>query len=235
MKQLDLDKYKGVIFDLDGTIFDLVGAIRKAVEDGIVKYKINVNIDDALSEVAHLLEDLQNYTIPKIILQSYDLLKIKLLEGISLIKKLRIVVYIFGQFNQYNEDSTLFEGVDKIISKLSKKVKLAILTNNQNIYAENILKKFNLDKYFDLIIGFNEVSEVKPSPEGILKILEKWKMKPSEIIFIGDMTTDIQAGKAAEVKMICVASGLAPKQSLMRYNPDILVDNTLELKKLFNF
>ncbi|GAH28153.1 unnamed protein product, partial [marine sediment metagenome] len=52
-------------------------------------------------------------------------------------------------------------------------------------------------------------------------------------IFIGDMTTDILAGKAAKVKMICVASGLAQKETLMENNPDILAENTQELINLF--
>ena len=142
---------------------------------------------------------------------------------------------MFNQFNKYKDaESTIFEGIDDLISKLAKKVKLAILTNNKSQYAEEVLEKFNLSKYFERIVGFNEVTEVKPNPEGILKILDKWNLKPSEVIFIGDMTTDIDAGKAAKVKMVCVASGLAKKNTLLEHNPDILVDNTENLIKLFN-
>ena len=91
-----------------------------------------------------------------------------------------------------------------------------------------------LSNYFDLIIGFNDVTEVKPDPEGILKILDRWNIKPSDAIFIGDMTTDVDAGKAAKVKMVCVASGLAQKQALLEHKPDILVDNTESLIELFS-
>ncbi len=238
MSKIDLEDYRGIIFDLDGTIYDIVGSVKQAVEDGVEKYKLKdklkVSMDEALSEVAHLIEDLQNYPIPKIILNSYNLLQISLLEGQRLIKKLRIVIYVYNQFNKYNEDAGIFPNIEDIISKLHEQnKKLAILTNNKNTHAEEVLKKFNLNQYFDLIIGFNEVSEVKPNPEGILKILDTWKIKPSEAIFIGDMVTDIQAGKAANVKMVCIASGLAPKNTLLECNPDALVDNTLELKKLF--
>ena len=48
------------------------------------------------------------------------------------------------------------------------------------------------------------------------------------------MTTDIEAGKAAKVSIICVASGLAQKETLKKHNPDILVENTEQLIKLFN-
>lgn len=236
MEKINLDKYKGIIFDLDGVIFDIVGSIKRAVEDGVSKYKLTkVSIDDTLQEIAHLIEDLQNYPIPEILLNSYDLLKLKFMEGISFIKKLRIGVYLYNQFNKYKEDAKLFDGIEDIISKLSDKVKLAILTNNKNTYAEEVLEKFDLKEYFDVIIGFNEVEKVKPSPEGIFKILEKWNLKPSEALFIGDMTTDILAGKAAQVKTICLASGLAPKEALLANSPDILVENTKQLKEIFGF
>ena len=47
------------------------------------------------------------------------------------------------------------------------------------------------------------------------------------------MSTDVDAGKAANVKMLCVASGLAQKSTLQEHHPDILVDTTEELINLF--
>jgi HAD superfamily hydrolase (TIGR01662 family) len=232
---LDLEKVKLIIWDLDGVIFNISEAIRKAVDDSVEKYEMSVNTDEIMEELAHLIEKIQNYPVPKILLNSYDLLQVQFLEGLSYFKKLRIAIFLFNQFNKYKDaESSIYDGIDTLIKKLyDKKIRLAILTNNKSQYAEEVLEKFNLTKFFDTIIGFNEVSEVKPSPEGILKILEKWKIKASETIFIGDMTTDIDAGKSANVKMVCVASGLAKKGTLLEHNPDILVDNTEQLIELF--
>ena len=237
MEKIILGNYKGLIWDLDGTIFNISDALKKAVDDGIDKYQLSIKRDEVMEEIAHLIEEIQNYPIPKILLNSYNLLKVNFLEGISFFKKLRIAVFLFNQFNKYKDaESTIYEGIDDLIMKLfDKKLKLAILTNNKSQYAKDVLDKFNLTKCFDVIIGFNEVSEVKPNPEGIQIILNKWKIKPSEAIFIGDMTTDVDAGKSANVKMICVASGLAQKETLREHKPDILVNNTNELIQLFGF
>ena len=235
MEKINLGNFKGIIFDMDGVIYDISEAIKKAVDDSVEKYDMNVNPDEVMEEIAHLIEEIQNYPVPKILLNSYDLLKVKFLEGISFFKKLRIAIFMFNQFNKYKEaESTIFKGIDDLISKLAKNVKLAILTNNKSQYAEEVLEKFNLSNYFSTIVGFNDVSEVKPNPEGILKILDKWNLKPKDAIFIGDMTTDIEAGKAANVTTICVASGLAQKETLKKHQPNILVDNTEQLIKLFN-
>ncbi|MHA2008235.1 MAG: HAD family hydrolase [Promethearchaeota archaeon] len=235
MEKINLDKYKGIIFDLDGVIYDITEAIKKAVDDGIEKYQLSINRDEVMEEIAHLIEEIQNYPVPKILLNSYDLLKVNFLEGLSFFKKLRIAIFLFNQFNKYKDkEASVFKGIDQLISFLSeKKINLAILTNNKSTYAEDVLEKFNLTKFFSTIIGFNDVTEVKPNPEGILKILDKWGIKTSEAIFIGDMTTDIDAGKSAKVKMVCVASGLAQKQTLQEHNPDILVNDTNELVGLF--
>ncbi|MFX1325534.1 MAG: HAD family hydrolase [Promethearchaeota archaeon] len=236
MEKISLERYKGIIWDLDGTIYDITEAIKKAVDDVIEKYNLNLKRDEVMEEVAHLIEEIQNYPVPKILLNSYDLLKVNFLENLSFFKKIRIAIFLFNQFNKYKEaESTIFNGIDKLLEFLfNKKVKMAILTNNKSQYAEEVLEKFSLSKFFNTIVGFNEVSEVKPNPEGILIILNKWKVKASDVIFIGDMTTDVDAGKAAKVKMICVASGLAQKASLSEHQPDILVDNTEELIKLFH-
>jgi pyrophosphatase PpaX len=236
MEKINLEKYKGIIFDLDGTIYDITAAIKKAVDDAIEKYNLTVNRNEVMEEVAHLIEEIQNYPVPKILLNSYELLKVNFLEDISFFKKIRIAIFLFNQFNKYKEaESTIFKGIDKLLKNLfNKKLEMAILTNNKSQYAEEVLEKFNLSTYFNTVIGFNDVSEVKPNPEGILKILNKWNIEPSEAIFIGDMTTDVEAGKAAKVKMVCVASGLAQKETLNEHHPDILVDDTEQLIKLFN-
>ncbi|MFW9824543.1 MAG: HAD family hydrolase [Candidatus Thorarchaeota archaeon] len=237
MEKINIEKYKGVIFDLDGVIYDITEAIKKAVDDGIEKYQLSINRDEVMEEIAHLIEEIQNYPVPKILLNAYELLKVQFLEGMSFFKKMRIAIFLFNQFNKYkDEDSKIFKGIDQLISNLyNKSQNLAILTNNKSSYAEDVLEKFNLSKYFNTIVGFNDVSEVKPNPEGILKILTKWGIKPSEAIFIGDMTTDIKAGKSANVKMVCVASGLAQKDNLIQHQPDILVNDTNELVNLFGF
>ncbi|MFX1376100.1 MAG: HAD family hydrolase [Promethearchaeota archaeon] len=237
MVKINLEKYKGIIFDMDGVIYNISEAIEKAVDDSVEKYEMSVKTDEVMEELAHLIEEIQNYPVPKILLNSYDLLQVKFLEGLSYFKKLRVAIFLFNQFNKYKDDeASIYSGIDALIKKIyDKKLKLAILTNNKSQYAEEVLEKFNLTKFFSTIIGFNEVSEVKPSPEGILKILDIWKIKPSEAIFIGDMTTDIDAGRSANVKMVSVASGLAKKETLLKHNPDILVDNTKELIDLFGF
>ena len=92
MDKINLENYKGIIFDLDGVIFNITDCIRKAVDDGIEKYQLNVKRDAVMEEVARLIEEIQNYPVPKILLNSYELLKVEFLSGISYFKKLIIAI-----------------------------------------------------------------------------------------------------------------------------------------------
>jgi HAD superfamily hydrolase (TIGR01549 family) len=233
MEKINLDNYKGIIFDLDGVIYDINDAIKQAVDDIIEKYELKVNKDAILQEIAHLIEKLQYKPVPKSILDSYNLLQLDFLEGLSYFKKLRIGLFLLNQFNTYRKDAGIFEGIREVIQALaSDDLELAILTNNKSEYAEEVLDKFDLTQYFATIIGFNELSNVKPDPEGLLKIIHKWGIEPNDALFIGDMQTDVKAGKAAGTTMVCVASGLAGKKALSEENPDYLVNDVKELRDL---
>jgi pyrophosphatase PpaX len=140
---------------------------------------------------------------------------------------------MYSKYRERKEQCQLFPGIDEIIKDLSNKgFKLAILSNNKRSYLIESLQKYGLDKYFDNILGFNEVSKTKPDPEGLLKILEIEEVSANEALFLGDMITDIQAGKNAEIKTIAIASGLCEKSKLEAQEPYQIVNNTLELKAI---
>jgi HAD superfamily hydrolase (TIGR01509 family) len=229
-----LDNVKLVIFDVDGVIFDIIDAIRETVKEGLEKYQIKANLQDAMPEIARVMEMAQTIPIPQMILNAKELLDIKIFEGFTVVKRLRIAVSIYSAYRAKKENCQLFTGIDDIIKGLSaKKYKLAILSNSKKSYVLDALQKKDLAKYFNNILGFNEVTKTKPDPEGLLKILQLENVKPEEALFLGDMMTDIQAGRGAKIRTIAVASGLTEKAKLEGEHPFAVVDNIPNLKQLF--
>ena len=57
------------------------------------------------------------------------------------------------------------------------------------------LTKLGVDKYFDLIVTGDDVENPKPSPEGILKFVNKFKLKPERVLMIGDSVSDVRSCK----------------------------------------
>jgi HAD superfamily hydrolase (TIGR01662 family) len=230
-----LDQTKLIIFDVDGVIFDIIDAIRDTVKAGMEKYHLSMDFQTAMEEVSRVMELAQTMPIPQLVLNSKELLDIQLLAGMTVLRKLRIAASIYSDYRTRKEQCGLFPGIKDLITDLaSRGYKLAILSNNKRTYVLEALAKDQLGEKFNQILGFNEVSKTKPNPEGIFKIMSLEQVTPEQTIFIGDMPTDIQAGKAAGVRTVAVSSGLSGRVRLESEKPTYIVENIQELTQLFS-
>ena len=98
--------------------------------------------------------------------------------------------------------------------------------NTTGTYAE-VLERFKgrmefLERFSDSIITRDRVKNIKPSPEGILNLSEKWGIPPNRLVMVGDMDSDIGAGKNAGSITIGVTSGFFTKEMMQKVNPDFI-------------
>lgn len=100
-------------------------------------------------------------------------------------------------------DLELHKGVKEILYKLQEKgKKLAIATSSKRSNIQKILEREEIEDWFDVIVTADDVTNVKPDPEMILKILNFFKADKTEAIMIGDSDVDIKAGKAAGIATV---------------------------------
>lgn len=101
-------------------------------------------------------------------------------------------------------ESKLMKGFETYYKYLqSIKLPIGILTRNSLEVTKLTLEKFELR--FDTIYTRDDCAP-KPSPEGLIKILDEWKMEPKDIVYIGDSHYDIQTALNAKVKSILFKS-----------------------------
>ncbi len=126
-----------------------------------------------------------------------------------------------------------FEGIDSLLLKLKGEgYKIGIASNGNKEIIISKLKSYGLDSVVDSIVGYEQVSRPKPSPEGLLKCLEELGVKPRNALYVGDMESDIRAAEAAGVKIIAVTYGyLKLKKDIDEQlkNADIIVNNVDEI------
>lgn len=77
----------------------------------------------------------------------------------------------------------------------ASRIRLGIITRNTMQSVEMLLKT-KLTVAFDIILT-REFPHMKPSPEPVRHILEKWNLMPEECLMVGDYIHDIQAANAA--------------------------------------
>jgi pyrophosphatase PpaX len=89
--------------------------------------------------------------------------------------------------------------IDALIWLRKKGVRMAIVSFALSGKIKSHLKRLKIDRYFDFVLGPNDVTHPKPHPEIIEKTMKKLGAKPDETLLIGDAEMDIETGKNAGV------------------------------------
>jgi phosphoglycolate phosphatase-like HAD superfamily hydrolase len=210
----DKPAIKHICFDLDGTLIDSFHTIYKAT----LKTLRHLNIPADLPE-AGLYRRIGHHFI-----DIFDELKIPVTD----------VEHFIGIYKNFYFDfigeSEIYPGVEDTLRKIqSNKILISLLTTKVQEQAEEILKYFNLDNYFDVIMGRRDHIPVKPSPIPLLKICSDLNVKPRESLITGDTELDINCGKNAGAITCAVKYGYRDKELLIKENPDYLIDSIADL------
>lgn len=114
-----------------------------------------------------------------------------------------------------------------VINNLKERHKIAIVTRNCKKCAEIALNKHV--NHCPLVIGREDVQNLKPHPEGLILAINKLKLNPKSTVLVGDSNYDVEAGHAAGIKVIIV------NNSTLAYPPtgyDYYISNLYELPEL---
>lgn len=201
---------KVIFFDFDGTIADTLHSIvgitnRLAVEFG--------HKPISTAEIAQI----KNLSSRQIIKQS----------GISILKFPLLVARVKSELNAEISKIQPFPEIKETLLELRKRVdKVGILSSNSkdNIFA--FLELNDMDYLFDFI--YTEAALFSKS-RVIKKILKQEKIAPSESVYVGDETRDIEAAKRSKVTAIAVSWGFNSAAALAQYQPDFLIHQPAEL------
>ncbi|MBK9097869.1 MAG: HAD-IA family hydrolase [bacterium] len=99
----------------------------------------------------------------------------------------------------------LYDGIKEILHHLkSLGYPVGIFTGKGRTASLITLEKLGVDHYFDLIVTGDDVENHKPSPEGILKFLNYFGLKPERVLMIGDSVSDVFASREAGIKIASV-------------------------------
>jgi HAD superfamily phosphatase len=95
-----------------------------------------------------------------------------------------------------------------VLEKLNEQFRFALFTGRPKAEAEMTLRRFAPQLIFDPLIGMHEVANHKPSPEGLLRILEA--NCDCKVFYVGDTVDDARSAKAAGVPFIGIAAPSNP-------------------------
>jgi putative hydrolase of the HAD superfamily len=91
----------------------------------------------------------------------------------------------------------VYPDVEPTLSQLKAKgLKLGIISNGLKRDLEHVLKKLQLERWFDVVVNIDSCNCAKPAKEIFLYALNKLGVKPSEALFVGDSVVHDYEGAA---------------------------------------
>lgn len=124
------------------------------------------------------------------------------------------------------------DGLEDVLKLIkSKSIPMAIFTGKGRKTSLITLEYLGMLDYFDLIVTGDDVPNHKPSPDGLVKILDHYKFNPEEVILIGDAPSDIEAAKSAGVKSATVLWDCYAEEEVYKLKSDYYFSTVNELMK----
>jgi phosphoglycolate phosphatase len=212
-----MTSFQLLVFDFDGTLVDT----KKDIADSVNR----------------TLKELELRTLDREILYTFigkgvNHLMVRSFEDTGYGDLPRATDMFMRHYEEHLMDQTeLFPNCRETLEHFAGKEN-TILSNKPTLFITRILDALDWRTPFSTIIGGDQMPAKKPDPGGLLHILDQHKARPEETLMIGDSLVDVETGKRAGVKTCGVTYGHAGRESLETAQPDWIIDDLLELKRL---
>ncbi len=218
-------KIKAVIFDLDGTLLDslqdLAESTNKALADsGFPEHPLEAYKDF----VGNGLFALAEKALPASRRKQAD------------VEAIAEKFWVNYEESWFLHTKT-YPGILYLIQLcVSRKIKVAILSNKVHYFTKKIIRHFfrgamiNQGKNpFGIYSGEQPDKPAKPDPTRALELAERLKCKPENIAILGDSIVDVQTAKNAGMISIGAAWGYSGREALEAAGADYVFDTAAEL------
>jgi len=192
---------KALLFDMDGVLVDSLNSWFKSLNEALKKFKQETISKD------QFINEYWGFSLQK----NLEKLKID-------IDNKEFCKYFYKNYVDY---ITLFSDTKDILRKLESYPK-AIITNTPRKCTMQILEKFDIKDFFEVIVTSDQIKEGKPSPDMVFKACEELGVNVKQVVLIGDTENDVKAGRAAGCPTIGIQTSSA----------DIVIDHIGKLDKI---
>ena len=193
---------RAVIFDMDGVIFDSERLVYEGWKALSVKYGF-----DNLDEIYMKCIGVNSATCRQIYLDFYG-------ED-----------FPYDKYRQERSDDyharysggrlPMKAGVEELLKYLKETgYKIAIASSTRSALVKEQIEDAGLMKYFDVIVGGDQVKKSKPEPDIFLKAAELLVVKPENAYVIEDSYNGIRAAKSAHMRPIMVPDMVQPDEEM---------------------
>jgi HAD superfamily hydrolase (TIGR01509 family) len=207
---------KAVLFDIDGTLVDSMGAYFEVARLAARPHGLDVTEQHVRRSLA-TGSNFWSGVVPEDRPDGEDLRRAMSAHAVR--EWPRVL----------REHGRLFDELAQTLDALkSLGIALGIASGARPEVLELLREEGILDRFDAIVLGADVVRH-KPDPEVILKCLHELRVAPQVAIYVGDSQVDIQASRAAGVRAVGVLTGAADCAMLSLCAPDRLVSSHAKL------
>ena len=204
----------GIIFDMDGTLWDASDEVAHSWNVVLKEKNINrvITGKDMRACMGMLMDDIIDKLLPKVDEAEREAVKLD----------------IFNEEHEYlaANGGKLYPEIEDTLQYLSEKYELFIVSNCQDGYIQSFFKAHGLEKYFadfecagSTGLNKNENSLLLAHRNGL-----------SKYAYVGDTYTDMKSAKDAGAQFVYASYGFG---KVDESDCDYVIENLNELKEIF--
>lgn len=208
-----LRHYAAVLFDFDGTLIDSYPAIAASVN---------------FVRQAHGLPPLSVADVKQHVGRGPDYLLTNTVAGFR--PEIDVALYRTHHPTVMLDHTSLLPGAAEALAALRGAGKrLGLCSNKPRLFSAKLLEHLGIAKYFAVVLGPEDVARPKPAPDMLVTALARLQLPADRVLYIGDMTIDIETARAAGVAVWVVPTGSDSVAALEAARPDRMMTGLVSL------
>ena len=213
-------KYKAFIFDLNGTMIDDMAYHINAWHSIVNGLGANLSLERVKEECYGKNEEVLERIFPGRFTEEK-----KTALGLEKEKQYRL---------EFKPQLKLIKGLDSFLENAYQAgVKMAIGSAAITVNIDFVLDGLHLRKYFDVIVGADDVTHSKPDPETYLKCAEKLNIDAKDCLVFEDAPKGVETANNAGMDCVVITT-MHTKDEFKSYSNVIRIINDYEAVEIQN-
>lgn len=217
-----MNKFKAVVFDLDGTLLDTIDDLGNSMNSVLASMNFPLHtIPEYKYFIGKGLRNLVTSVLPP---EARDEKTIDL-----------CLDKMFKEYGGRWGDKTLpYPGIADLLDHLTAKgIRLAILSNKAHLITMKVFDKYLSKWPFEAVFGERPGIPRKPDPTVAFEIIEMLGIPADEIVYLGDSGSDMETANSAGMYAVGALWGFRNAEELMEHGARLMIQTPAELLKLF--